>query len=98
MGKLTESTNLVKTLLKDLVTADNTEAIAKVNKALEEVESNANTMETENISLKDKIVEMVKGTISTEKPSEENDADDTPKDIDTILMEEADKIVAQGGK
>lgn len=98
MGKLTESTNLVKTLLKDLVTADNTEAIAKVNKALEEVENNANTMETENISLKDKIVEMVKGTISTEKPSEENEVDDTPKDIDTILLEEANKIVAQGGK
>ena len=98
MGKLTDSTNLVKTLLKDLVTADNTEAIAKVNKALEEVENNANTMETENISLKDKIVEMVKGTISTEKPSEENEVDDTPKDIDTILLEEADKIVAQGGK
>lgn len=98
MGKLTESTNLVKTLLKDLVTADNTEAIAKVNKALEEVENNANTMETENISLKDKIVEMVKGTISTEKPSEENEVDDTPKDIDTILLEEAEKIVAQGGK
>lgn len=98
MGKLTDSTNLVKTLLKDLVTADNTEAIAKVNKALEEVENNANTMETENISLKDKIVEMVKGTISTEKPSEENEVDDTPKDIDTILLEEAEKIVAQGGK
>ena len=92
MGKIITSINNVKELLKDLVTSENTDQIAKISKSLDEVENVANTMETENTSLKDKIVDMVKGTISTKEPKDPNDIDDTPKSLDDIMEEEAQKI------
>ena len=99
MNKISEILNQCRNLIKDLVTADNTESIAKVTKSLDEVENEANTMATENTSLKDKIVDMVKNSIvSTNEPSQPTQ-EETPKSLDEIMIEEANKIVSdKGGK
>ena len=98
MGKIESSINNVKTTLQDLVTAENTEQIAKVSKALDELGEVANTIETENVTLKDRIVDMTKGILFTkEEPKDVNSQDDTPKSIDEIMLEEAEKIERQNG-
>lgn len=96
MGKISSSIDNVKNLLKNFVTAENSEQIAQMSKALDEVENVANTMETENVTLKDKIVDMTKGILFTkEEPKDVNSQDDTPKSIDEIMLEEAQKIERQ---
>lgn len=98
MGKLQESISQVKELLKGVVTADNTEAIAQVSKALDEVTTQGDTLEKENISLKDKIVDMVKGNLSTTTPPKDESSSEAPKSLDDIMKEEADKIIANRRK
>ena len=95
MGKLEELISLAKESLKDLVTAENTEAIAKVSKALDDVSEQGTKVENEILSLKDKIVDMVKSGMSTTKPpKDETSSDDTQKSLDEIMNEEANKILA----
>ena len=86
-----------KSNLTKLVTADNTDAVSEVSKTLDTLEEEATKLETENTSLKDKIVEMVKTSINPTKPQEVNEPEVT-KTLDEIMIEEANKIVAQGGK
>lgn len=93
MGKLTELLSNVKESLKGLVTADNTDAIAKVSSAIDEASTHGEQMEKENISLKDKIVDMVKGNLSTKETPKDESGGDTPKSLDTIMKEEAQKII-----
>ena len=74
MSKIKPLVEAVKEALKDLVTADNTDAVAKVTSKIEALETQSNSLETENLALKDKIVDMVKGTLTTkEKPENEVD-------------------------
>ena len=93
MGKILDSTNVVRTLLREFVTADNTEQIAKMTKALDDVDSVANTMETENITLKDKLVDIVKSGIVTKE--EPKSIEPEEKSLDEIMIEEAQKIISK---
>lgn len=89
MSKIKPVVDSLREALKDLVTADNTEAVAKVTSKIDELETQSNTLETENQALKDKIVDMVKGTLTTkEKP--ENEVD---KEKEYTLDEASDKAL-----
>ena len=93
MSKIIDSLSKAKELIKGLVTDKNTNEIASVVKALDEVESEAQTTEKELQTCKDKIVEMVKSTIVTKKAPEDENQVETPKTLDEIMEEEAKKIV-----
>ena len=93
MGKLDEFVLNAKNALKELVTADNTEAVAKVSKALDDLDTQGKAIETENTSLKDKIVEMVKGNLSSTTPPKDDTSGEKEKSIDEIMLEEESKII-----
>ena len=76
MGAMKDTINLLKETLKDLVTADNTEAVARVQKVIDELEQKGDSLEAENLSLKDKVVDMVKGTLTTEQPPKDEATED----------------------
>lgn len=88
---LEESIAKVKESLKKIVTAENTEAVAQVSKDLDEVENLGKKIETDNTSLKDKIVDMVKDSISTKTPKDDVEPE-KEKSLDDIMLEEAQKI------
>lgn len=98
MGKLQDSISQVKELLKGVVTADNTEAIATISKSLDDLSTQGESLEKENISLKDKIVDMVKGNLSTTTPPKDESSSEAPKSLDEIMNEEANKIIANRRK
>ena len=98
MGKIQDSISQAKELLKGVVTADNTDAIAKISTALDEISTQGESIEKENVSLKDKIVDMVKGNLSTDKPPKDETSGETPKSLDDIMIEEANKIEANRRK
>lgn len=89
MSKIKPLVDSLKEALKDLVTADNTEAVAKVTKEIDKLEEQSNNLETENLSLKDKIVDMVKGNLSTDKKPE----DDTTTEKELSFDEACDKAL-----
>ena len=91
---LEESIAKVKESLKKIVTAENTEAVAQVSKDLDEVENLGKKIETDNTSLKDRIVEMVKDSISTKTPKDDVTSE-KEKSLDDIMLEEAQKIQNQ---
>lgn len=93
MGKLDEFVLNAKNALKELVTADNTEAVAKVSKVLDDLDTQGKAIETENTSLKDKIVEMVKGNLSSTTPPKDDTSGEKEKSIDEIMLEEESKII-----
>ena len=96
MGKLEDLISVAKEQLKTLVTADNTDAIAKMSKALDDVSEQGSKIENESISLKDKIVDMVKGGLSSQKPPKDDiESEDTNKSLDDIMKEEEQKIIAR---
>ena len=98
MGKLQDSISQAKELLKGVVTADNTDAIAKISTALDEISTQGESIEKENVSLKDKIVDMVKGNLSTSTPPKDESSSEAPKSLDEIMIEEANKIEANRRK
>ena len=89
MSKIKPLVDAVKEALKDLVTADNTDAVAKVTSKIEELEKQSNGLEAENLSLKDKIVDMVKGNLSTDKKPE----DDTTTEKELSFDEACEKAL-----
>lgn len=89
MPKIKPIVDSLREALKDLVTADNTDAVAKVTKQIDSLEEQSNTLETENLTLKDKIVDMVKGTLTT-KDKPENEVD---KEKELTLDEASDKAL-----
>lgn len=96
--KVSESISHVRELLKDLVTAENTEGIAKLSKEFDNLEGLTQSLKNENLELKDKVVEMVKGTITSTKPSEVNQVEEAQKSLDEIMIEEANKIAKQDNR
>ena len=93
MAKLNELLQALRGDLVKLVNDSNTDEIAKITKTLDNIDTEAQNQEAELTTCKNKIVEMVKGTIvSTDKPSEVNKVEE-PKSLDQIIQEEALKIV-----
>ena len=91
---LKEILEKAKTGLSQLVTAENTDKVTAVSKDFDEVAEHIGKLEAENLSLKDKIVEMVKTGIAPQKEKPHDDIDDDkPKSLDEIMLEEANKIV-----
>ena len=88
----------IKSGLSGLVTADNTESVSKVSADIDSLEKEVDTLENSNSELKDKIVEMVKGTIVGNKPPKDDVVNETPKTLDEIMLEEAKKIVSENKK
>lgn len=96
MNKIDEILANVKSGLAGLVNADNTESVSKVSASIDELATNVKNLTDENLALKDKIVDMVKNTVVGNKnePPKDDNEQETPKDLDTILQEEANKILS----
>ena len=56
--------------IKAFVTADNTESVSKLSEIVKKMGEEHSTTASENIKLKDKIVDVVKSSMFTEKPQE----------------------------
>ena len=94
--KFQEIQNQIKEILKNSLTADNTEMITQLSQKLDELGNLYKNKEEENIKLKDTIVENVRNTTFKETPEIENPAQ--PKSLDEIMLEEANKIVEERKK
>ena len=75
----------VREALKEIVTADNAEAMAKISAKIDEAEQSFDKIAQENTSLKDKIVDMVKGTISSKEAPKDENSPEAPKTVDELL-------------
>ena len=80
-----ELTNKIKEQLKELLTAENTEAITSIVAELDAIEQKHQATIEENGRLKDKIVDVVKGTTFSQ-PSESNIEPDRPLSIDEAIL------------
>ena len=98
MTKMEQIINSLREALKGLVTAENTDAVANVAKEIDNLEAQTKTLADENLSLKDKIVDMVKGNISSsEKPKDENEVE-KPLSIDEAIEKSLKEIQASKDK
>ena len=79
--------------LKGLTTPDNIEQIQKINSSIQNMAEAHKSVKEENVKIKDKIVNMVNGTFTQEKPIDENER---PKTLDEIMLNQLDKF--KGGK
>ena len=91
-----ETHTQIKEILKNSLTADNTEVITKLAQQVDELESEYNKLSEENVKLKDTIVENVRNTTFKEEPNIENPSEN--KSLDEIMLEEANKIVNERKK
>lgn len=98
MGKIKETIDTLKNTLKDLVTADNTDAVAKVQKVIDELETQGNNLETENLSLKDKIVDMVKGNLSSDTPPSDDNQPAQKKSVDEAMKDALAEVLKDNKK
>ena len=94
MTKMEEKIKSVREALKGLVTADNTDAVAKCSQEIDALETQSKSLEEENLSLKDKIVDMVKGNISSKEPPKDENKVDEPKSIDDAINDSLKDIYA----
>ena len=93
MSKIQNLLANVKKSLADLVTTENTEAVAKVTKELDALAQEGESLETKATELSNQIVDMVKGTlVSKEEPKDENNIEQ-PKDLGDVAQEELNKIL-----
>lgn len=99
MNKFDEKMNNIKEQLKSLLTADNTEQITKAVASLDELSTEHNATVNENSNLKNKIVEIVKGTTFKEQ-SKETDSFEQEKEVslDEALKQAEQKILQERGK
>lgn len=91
MTKFEEQYNAFKELLKQNLTADNTEIITQMSNKLDELKGTHDSLQAENTKLKDKIVEVVKGTTFKETPKDP--IDDSPKSFEDASKEALEKIL-----
>lgn len=91
-----ETHTQIKEILKNSLTADNTEVITKLAQQVDELESEYNKLSEENVKLKDTIVENVRNTTFKEEPNTEDPSQ--TKSLDEIMLEEANKIVNERKK
>ena len=91
MQKINEELNYLRSKLKDMLNADNTEAITDLSKHIDALENEAKAQETKVSELKDKLVDYVKNT--SFKGAPEETIEDEHKSLDDILQENLAKIV-----
>lgn len=93
-----------KTQLKGMLTKDSSQEqiklISELDKKLDSINEAYETKEKELSSLKDDLIESVKNTGFKVNGSQNDDsgADQNPKSMDDIIVEELDKIVAKQTK
>lgn len=99
MNKFDEKMNNIKEQLKSLLTADNTEQITKAVASLDELSNEYQASVNENSNLKNKIVEIVKGTTFKEQ-SKETDSLEPEREVslDEALKQAEQKILQERGK
>ena len=99
MNKFYEKMNNIKEQLKSLLTADNTEQITKAVASLDELSNEYQASVNENSNLKNKIVEIVKGTTFKEQ-SKETDSLEPEREVslDEALKQAEQKILQERGK
>lgn len=90
MNKYNEITSNIKDQLQSLLNADNTEAITKVVNSLDELNKEHEIALDENSKLKNKIVDIVKGTTFKDKSDEAKEHEAEP-----LSFEEACKQAEQ---
>ncbi|MBR2557471.1 MAG: hypothetical protein IKE95_03730 [Methanobrevibacter sp.] len=99
MNKFDEKMNNIKEQLKSLLTADNTEQITKAVASLDELSTEHNATVNENSNLKNKIVEIVKGTTFKEQSKETNSLEpEREVSLDEALKQAEQKILQERGK
>lgn len=91
-----ETHTQIKEILKNSLTADNTEVITKLAQYADDLEAEYNKLSEENVKLKDTIVENVRNTTFKEEPNTEDPSQ--TKSLDEIMLEEAEKIVNERKK
>ena len=92
---MSELLEKVREILQEAVTADNTEVMAKISKELDVAEQSYQDIAKENVTLKDRIVDMVKTTISSKEPPKDAVVEDTPKSIEEALDEAIAKVIKE---
>lgn len=90
MNKINEELNYLRSKLKEMVTADNTEVITDLSSHIDSLENEAKEQDKRLSEVKDKLVDYVKTTGFKEAPK---DIIDTPKSIDELLSENLNKII-----
>lgn len=99
MNKFDEKMNNIKEQLKSLLTADNTEQITKAVASLDELSNEYQASVNENSNLKNKIVEIVKGTTFKEQSEDASTLEpEGAVSIDEALKQAEQKILQERGK
>lgn len=91
MNKINEELNYLRSKLKDMLTADNTEAITDLSSHIDTLEHETNEQDKKLSEVKDKLVNYVKFTGFKEAPKDV--IEDTPKSIDDLIGENINKIL-----
>ena len=78
------NTNLdkIREMFTGLITADNTDVMTQIDNELKEVEKQYEKLSQENLTLKNKIVDMAKATTFTKAPEDVNLPPDKPLSLD----------------
>lgn len=95
-NRYNEITESFKDLLKQNLTADNSEVITQLSTKLDELKQEHEKLEEENSQLKDKYVEYIKATNFKETPKDE--VLDEPKSLDDIITDSVNKIINERTK
>lgn len=85
-----------KDLLKQNLTADNSEVITLLSTKLDELEQEHEKLEEEISQLKDKYVENIKATTFKDAPKDE--VLDEPKSLDDAIADSVNKIINERTK
>ena len=91
MAKILDELNNLRSKVKDMVTADNTEAIAELTSHIDTLENEFKEQDKKMSEYKDKIVDIVKSTSFKEKPKD--DIIEEHKSLDDIMADNLDKII-----
>ena len=86
-----EIANDIKSSLKNMLTADNTDAITSLDKQIDELIEQHKAQENEIAEVKDKLIDVVKNT-SFKTASKDAEIGAQDKSLDEILTEELNKI------
>lgn len=91
MKKFEEVIAKIRASLKDMVNAENAQALASLDKDIDDAVEAHNATEEALGEAKSTIVDMVKNT-SFKEPSGEGTPNTEPKSLDEIMQEELNKI------
>lgn len=96
MSKFNDNLNALKQLLKDNLTADNTELITKIDKGLDDILVEHKSTEDKLSQTQEKLLEIVKGTaFKLEKePEDTSNTQDEAMDIDKAFDDSLNEIMS----